>query len=1733
MHHLSQLRVACVAVLFSTLWAPAAAQPTGSAFEAAAPITSQANRLTYLDHPLDPYYVDQRFPKLVTQQWFGEPGVEAVVVLAIDDMRDPVHYENYLRPILDRLKQIDGRASMSIMTNAIDPEHPQLQTWLDEGVTIEVHTADHPCPCLQEGDFAKAKSTYDRCVDQMALIPGNKPVAFRMPCCDSLNTPSPRFYAEIFNSRTPQGRSLSIDSSVFQIFTPSDPDLPSDAVVDADGRPTFLKYLPFPSFVNTIRNYPYPYIIGRTCWEFPCTVPSDWEAQHLHQPNNPLTVADMQRALDLTVAKQGVMNLVFHPHGWIRAEQIVELIDHADRTYGSRVKFISFREALDRLNQHLLAGVPLRDEQGRFTGSQLVDLNGDGYLDVVVGGSAQRTRVWNVDSKTWDEGETPFRVQPDQVSDERTARAGSLVARFGVFEKGRVDVLAPHAVTGELTMFRYRECGWETSPIAKPWSPSDAASRAGVPAEGLRGAFRDLNADGVCEWLIDSAQGTAIYRLQNSGWEKLDASLPGGWSLFPKIGSHTDHGLRFVDIDQDGDQDVFISDEQRWGAYLLVDLESLWSRTLAEGDRSAEHPLPMISRAGTNNGAWLHSNGLWIQNEDTHRLPDLVDRMSLDSLLTRASEDRVNQGMPLPRTAEEGLRSIKTRSDLEVQLVAAEPLISDPVAFDWDFEGRLYVVEMGDYPLAAEGGRVRVLTDEDGDGVYDHSTIFLDGLNFPNGIKVWRDGVLITAAPDLIWAVDRDGDGRADEQKVLLEGFEPGNQQHRANGLRYGIDHRLYLANGDSGGSIRSVASGEQIEIGGRDLWYVPESESTREAGRLGTTSGQTQFGRDRDDWQHWFGGNNANPMWHYLLDERYVGRNPFVSPARQRRDVSVAPGASPVFPLSPTLERFNELQMANRFTSACSPMVYRDTELGTDYVGNAFICEPVHNLVHREIMERDAFSWKSRRADDEQRSEFLASDDPWFRPVMIRTGPDGGLWIADMYRLVIEHPEWIAPERQAELDLRSGRDRGRIYRVIRRGTNPEVPKLSDLSTREWVEQLNSDNGAVRDWAQQQLIWNRDVDSVSILEPMLDSPRATTRLHVLATLEHLDGLSDAMLSKAIEDAHPEVRRWAIRFAERRLSENEDLVALLAQRVKVEDEPVVKLQLVASLGEVAGPVATQAMVELIRQGSQGDDMLGAVIASSFRADTMGAIVEQVLIEGEVPIEIGMRDAILRSAAGWASAEQFDQWLVEWLPADLEHLSLPVQRTLGWQAIDAWRSQGRELTPVARTWIQKQVRWARETLDAEGLEVDAQSDQITALSLMGTVEEESPDDVERMTRYLSARKATAVRDASLAALARMKSETIADSIIQHWSQLLPDTRSRAIDMMLSRESWAMCLTQALIDGRISIRDLGPSSYDRLVRVMGPRLGDSMQVLEASLPSGDRMQVVERYLAHPDSAADAKRGREVFLKNCSNCHRLDAVGTATGPDLAALTNRTPIALLTAILDPNQAIEDKFLQYLAETDDGLQLAGVIVDETSTTVTLVGVDGKSTVLQRDRLVELSSTGRSLMPEGLETEIDPAAMQDLIAFLRSDAPDPKSFPGNSPATVQSDGLGVLRLAAAQARIYGPSMVFESTYGNIGWWSSEQDFVAWTIQVDQPGRYEISIDYAVADGAAGDRFELTIGTHAVQHTVKGTGTWDDYRWTVIGSVELEAGEYEVGIRSLGSIQSALMDLRSIKLTPSPQ
>ncbi len=564
---------------------------------------------------------------------------------------------------------------------------------------------------------------------------------------------------------------------------------------------------------------------------------------------------------------------------------------------------------------------------------------------------------------------------------------------------------------------------------------------------------------------------------------------------------------------------------------------------------------------------------------------------------------------PVARSPEDSRRSIRVPAGLKVEIVASEPLVRSPVAIDWGADGKLWACEMIDYPSGLDGqgkpgGRVVALEDLDGDGKYDKATTFLDGLPFPTGVMAWRKGVLVCAAPEILYAEDTDGDGRADVRRVLFAGFATENFQARVNGLSYGLDNRVYGANGLIGGTIAGDRTGKEVVLGGRDFRIDPDR------GLFEPESGLTQQGRVRDDWGHQFGGNNSVWIQHYPLPDRYARRNRHVASPDPAVYVPRDPESRRLYPAGQTAERFNSPESAGQVTSACSPLIHRDPHLGESYFGNAFICEPVHNLVHREVLTPDGVTFAGHRAEGERSSEFLASTDPWSRPVQVRTGPDGALYVVDMYRLVIEHPRWISPERLANLDVRAGADMGRIYRVVREDQPPRaVPVLDPLPSAEVARSIDGPNGTLRDMAQRLLVHRQDKSAgPALVEIARSSPRPEARMQALCTLDGLGALPADRIRAALLDTHPGVREQAVRLAEGRLAGDPSMVSALVPLV---DDPEVRVryQLALSLGETDDPRAARALGRIATRDAADPWVRAAVLSSSSRrpGDVLAAVL----------------------------------------------------------------------------------------------------------------------------------------------------------------------------------------------------------------------------------------------------------------------------------------------------------------------------------------------------------------------------------------------------------------------------------------------------------------------------------------------------------------------------------------------
>ncbi len=926
------------------------------------------------------------------------------------------------------------------------------------------------------------------------------------------------------------------------------------------------------------------------------------------------------------------------------------------------------------------------------------------------------------------------------------------------------------------------------------------------------------------------------------------------------------------------------------------------------------------------------------------------------------------------KSPDDSLRSIRVAPGFRVELVASEPLVKDPIAFDWSADGRLWVVEMGDYPLGVDGhgkpgGVVRVLEDTNHDGKYDRAIKVIDGLGIPSGIMAWREGVLIASAPEIVYVRSPKSTGPVESREVLFSGFVEGNPQHRVNGFEMGLDGWIYGANGDSGGMVRSVRTGQSVSIRGRDFRFRPDS------GEFETESGQTQYGRHRDDWGHWFGNNNPNWGWHFVLADRELRRNPYFAAPDPRQTLE---RETRLYPISPTLPRFNDPGAANHVTSANSPTPYRDDLFGPEFATTLFVSEPVHNLVHRMMVEPDGATFRGRRAAGEERSEFLASSDPWFRPTMMKTGPDGALWIADMYRAVIEHPEWIPDDWEKRLDLRAGSEQGRIYRVFPTDRSPRsIPRLDRLDAVGLVSAMESPNGWTRDTAQRLLLDRREIAAIPALRALVkNTRRPQTRVQAIWTLADLDALDEDSALVGLNDPDARVREAIIGAVADRIPRSSIVAETLLKRAD-DLEARVRLRVAIVLGDWDDHRAGEALARLaIRDGR--DPWIRAAILSSalphmpaLLAGTIGGeraappefVGPMLTMLGSIPgggLDLAASKSIGRPAG---QGERFAAWqyaaLAGLLTArDRSKGGLPVDLDLPFR--DLWAS--------ARRIVRDQ-------------EAD-EGERIGAVSLLRHAAARDRRDRDELRKLLVPQTPVAVQEAAIAALGLLGAPEIADDLLAGWKQASPRIRSVILDGLLSRALWTDALVAAIESGRVAPAEVTASARDRLTRHRDPRIRQRSETVFGRSTTS-RQSEIDRFRPALAMKGDPTAGAPIFRRLCITCHRLDQQGIEVGPDLATIQDRSPEALLTAILDPNRAVEAKYLAFAVATVDGRVFSGIITSETASSVRLRRPDGQEVALLRSEIEEMGSVGRSLMPEGLERDLAPRDLADLIAYINA------------------------------------------------------------------------------------------------------------------------------------------------------
>lgn len=970
-----------------------------------------------------------------------------------------------------------------------------------------------------------------------------------------------------------------------------------------------------------------------------------------------------------------------------------------------------------------------------------------------------------------------------------------------------------------------------------------------------------------------------------------------------------------------------------------------------------------------------------------------------------------------PKSPVEALASFEAVAGFNMELVAAETLVRSPVAGAFDENGNLYVAEMTDYPYNPTGpvnvawqrpyspegrpsGSVRLLRDNNGDGVFDESHVFADQLLWATGIAPWKGGVYVCAGPDIWYLKDTNGDGKADLRQKVFTGFGIANQQAMVNSLLWSLDNRIYGSTAGNGGAIRpgNAPEGPAIIVKGRDFSFAPESHA------FALETGTRQFGMSFDDWGNRFLCTQSAPSFHVVLPQRYLDRNPhFSAPASI---FTTTPSPTPLFRISPA-ERWRHVRSSRRFAGVERPAdmsptfstgqgsqqtnsqraatsagvshhvvdatagitIYRGGAYPKEYYGNLFVGDSVANVVHRRVLVPHGATFRSERAD--ANTEFVRTSDLWFRPVNFINAPDGTLYCIDMAR---EYSDTIniPPDVEKHLDLSSGRDRGRIYRMAPPGfTSPAPPRLGAASTAELVRSLESPHGWWRDTAHRLLFERQDKTAIAVLEQLITqsaSPQA--RAHALWSLQGLGSLSERIILAGLRDAHAGVRENALRLAESRLASQEIRQAIVG--LISDAEPRVRLQVAFTLGESRAWDQPTLLARMVRENLADSWIQSAVLSSStdcggalFAAVTAGPVTEAKAVEflRQLAVVVGFQHHP-------AEVQRVLGTLV-----GLGEQALPLLAALG-QGLKRAGTTLAAADPAGRTRPLLE-RAAAITADSKQPEVSRRA----AIEALGFVsyEQAAPPLLE----VLSATSRPSLHQAALGVLAQFAEPQVGSALVERYRNLEPAARTRLLDVLLERPERIAALFTALGNKTIAPADLSAKQVAFLRQHGDALIRERTTDLFGAANPAARQEVFRSFLPALDLPGDAARGKAIFESRCALCHRRNGVGFDFGPDLSSLQAGGKEKLLSSILDPNREVAPQFFVLNLETKDGESTGGILKNETASAITLLQVGGIERTLARDQIAKIKTQRQSLMPEGLETGLSSQDMANLIAFLFS------------------------------------------------------------------------------------------------------------------------------------------------------
>lgn len=931
-----------------------------------------------------------------------------------------------------------------------------------------------------------------------------------------------------------------------------------------------------------------------------------------------------------------------------------------------------------------------------------------------------------------------------------------------------------------------------------------------------------------------------------------------------------------------------------------------------------------------------------------------------------------------PKTPEEELQSFEVMPGFTVALVAAEPLVADPIAFAFDARGQLFVVEMKDYSEQETEclGSIALLRDNDGDGKMDQRTTFVDGLSWPTAIWPWRDGVLVAEPPRITWFRDTDKDGKSDAAEVWFEGFQRTNVQGLVNSLRWGVDGYVHGASSSSGADIVQ----NRIQLHGRDFAIDPLNKS------LVPESGGGQHGMNFNRWGDKFVTSNSDHLQQIVDLDQWLSEHPtsVAIPSLRRSIAEDGPQAevfraSPVEPWRIVRTRLRTSgvapgivegggRAAGYFTGATATLIMdHEAGFGIPSFDTALVCDVGSNLVHRKQLRSNGLFFNANRIDPQ--SELLRSSDIWFRPVQLGDGPDGAVYIADMYREVIEHPKSLPPMIKKHLDLTSGRDRGRIWRLkpIDLAERMRAPQkwIADCTNQELVSRLASPIAWQRRSASQELVERNAQDAAVELRQSAIAGIPEARILALHCLSRLGLLDTATLRTSLTHTEPHVRSHVLALVRRSGLAKE----FFSELSEASSNTAVSVQLQVAL--TSADLPTDQRIQLLQKMMETDDSLvRAIIATAIGNDSPQLIASRQL-----------------------APDKLRSWLEVMMPT---WTKTPESQS---RAIGSSLSSGLANEKSRSSWL---AGLRALPSAAEALRLLKLADPKVAEATMVVIENDilqfvkdanaRPDALAWLGMLPSARQRSLANDLIVPAISESLQLSVIDSLlwadpnaagqllIERFQNLTPDLQRAVLGGLLRYPSTWPALANAIESKKILTAQIPADTRVRLLAVNDKNLSKQFSELLNSV-SADRAVIIDQYTPAL-TGGDAEAGKLVFSRVCAQCHRLSEMGNDVGPPLKQLADKSPQQLLETILDPNGEVDPKYASYSVLLQDGRVFAGIIAEEAASQIVIAEAGGKKHTIPRSDIDQLRSSGVSLMPTGLEQQITPEQMNQLISFLK-------------------------------------------------------------------------------------------------------------------------------------------------------